>query len=30
MEDLTAHPRYQEPRRHAQNVRGFYTHERRP
>ena len=26
MEDLTAHPRYQEALRHAQNVRGFYTH----
>ncbi len=26
MEDLKADPRYDEARRHAQNVRGFYTH----
>ena len=26
MEDLKADPRYEEARRHAQNVRGFYTH----
>jgi hypothetical protein len=26
MDDLTQHPRYEEARRHAQRVRGFYTH----
>ena len=26
MEDLKADPRYEEARRHARNVRGFYTH----
>jgi hypothetical protein len=26
MEDLKADPRYEEARRHAQNVRGFYIH----
>ena len=26
MEDLKADPRYEEARRHAHNVRGFYTH----
>jgi len=26
MEDLTAHPRYQQARRRARSLRGFYTH----
>ena len=26
MEDVKADPRYEEARRHARNVRGFYTH----
>ena len=26
MDDIKQHPRYEEARRHAQDVRGFYTH----